>query len=128
MVRCLKSSVIWRSHNTDLTQHKDIVPSLPPDFHLLLKSEKYPIHSMMKYHSQGKDLARILTIQGHPEFTPSIVSHVVDMRVASGVFKGKDADEAKRRMGGKDGTGGEGLGRLGWAIWRVMLQEFPKAS
>lgn len=73
-------------------------------------------------------LARIFTIQGHPEFTPSIVSHVIDARVEAGVFNVGVAEEAKRRMGGKDGSGGEGLGRLGWAIWRVMLQELPPAS
>jgi GMP synthase-like glutamine amidotransferase len=113
-------------------QHKDTVTTLPPDFHLLLKSDKYPIHSMIKYHpsssassTSDEDLARILTIQGHPEFTPSIVSHVIDTRVDSGVFDPRVAEEAKRRMGGKDGSGGEGLGRVGWAIWRVMLQEIP---
>jgi GMP synthase-like glutamine amidotransferase len=109
-------------------QHKDIVPSLPPNFHLLLKSEKYPIHSMVKYHPSNSDLAQIFTIQGHPEFTPSLVSHVIDARVKAGVFKGEAAEEAKRRMGGKDGTGGEGLGRLGWAIWKVMLQDLPMAE
>lgn len=111
-------------------QHKDVVPSLPPNFHLLLKSEKYPVHSMVQYHpssSQNDPLARIFTIQGHPEFTPSIVSHIIDARVEAGVFKGQEAEEAKRRMGGKDGSGGEGLGRLGWAIWRVMLQDLPAA-
>lgn len=115
-------------YNTNV-QHKDIVPSLPPDFHLLLKSEKYPVHSMVKYHPtfSNEPLARIFSIQGHPEFTPSIVSHVIDVRVKAGVFKGQDADEAKRRAGGKDGTGGEGLGRLGWAIWKVMLQDLPQA-
>jgi len=84
---------------------------------------------MAKYSNEGEGepKARIFTIQGHPEFTPSIVSHVIDARVKTGVFKGKEAEEAKRRMGGKDGTGGEGLGRLGWAIWRVMLQDLPRA-
>jgi GMP synthase-like glutamine amidotransferase len=103
------------------------VPDLPPDFHLLLKSEKYQIHSMVKYHPQNENLARIFTIQGHPEFTPSIVSHVIDAREKTGVFKGEVAEEAKRRKGGKDGSGGEGLGRLGWAIWRVMLQDLSTA-
>jgi len=79
---------------------------------------------MLKYHPDQQH-ARIFTIQGHPEFTPSIVSHVIDAREKTGVFVGEVAEEAKRRKGGKDGSGGEGLGRLGWAIWRVMLQELP---
>lgn len=105
--------------------------SIPPNFHLLLRSEKYPVHSMVSYHASSpadKPLARIFSIQGHPEFTPSIVSHIIDARVEAGVFKGQEAEEAKRRKGGKDGSGGEGLGRLGWASWRVMLQDLPAAE
>jgi hypothetical protein len=85
---------------------------------------------MVKYHpssTEEKPLAQIITIQGHPEFTPSIVSHVVDLREGSGLFDPEMAKEAKRRMIGKDGTGGEGLGRVGWAIWRIMLQDLPPA-
>lgn len=83
---------------------------------------------MIKYHSsstQSNPLAHILTIQGHPEFTPSIVSHVVDARASTGIFDPEVTAEALRRLGGKDGSGGEGLGRVGWAIWRVLLQDLP---
>ena len=50
---------------------------------------------------------------------------MVDARVASGIFDEVTAMEARRRLGGKDGKGGEGFGRVGWAIWRFMLQELP---
>ena len=62
-------------------------------------------------------------MQGHPEFTPSIVSHIVDARSANGIFDQSATVEARRRLGGKDGSGGEGFGRVGWAIWRVLLHD-----
>ena len=96
----------------------------------MLKSDKYPVHSMLKLHPTStaeNPIAHILTVQGHPEFTPDIVSRIVDLRSESGVFDQVAAAEARRRAGGKDGSGGEGFGRIGWAIWRVMLQERPPA-
>lgn len=86
---------------------------------------------MVKLHPSStveQPLAQIFTVQGHPEFTPSIVSHIVDARSATGVFNPTATIEARRRLGGKDGSGGEGFGRVGWAIWRVLLQELPTAA
>ncbi|ORY28034.1 class I glutamine amidotransferase-like protein, partial [Naematelia encephala] len=108
--------------------HRDHVPSLPPGFHLLLSTPNYPVHSMIRYHpasTSSNPLAQILTVQGHPEFTPSIVSKMVDFRSQQGIFDPPTAQEARRRLGGKDGSGGEGFGRVGWAIWRVLLQDLP---
>ncbi len=83
---------------------------------------------MVKYHPSSTSqnpLAHIFAIQGHPEFTATIVSHIVDARSATGIFDGPATAEGRRRLGGKDGTGGEGFGRVGWAIWRVLLQILP---
>ncbi|WVO16933.1 hypothetical protein L204_104619 [Cryptococcus depauperatus] len=110
--------------------HKDHVPFVPPGCILLAKSDKYPVHSVLKLHpasTQSNPLAQVLTIQGHPEYTPSIVHHVINSRAASGVFDNITVQEARRRAGGRHGTGGEGFGRIGWAIWRVMLQNAPPA-
>ncbi|KIR70836.1 cytoplasmic protein [Cryptococcus deuterogattii CA1014] len=119
------------AHKVYLEQmHKDHVPSLPPGCTLLLSTPRYPIHSFFRPHPQSTPshpLAQILTIQGHPEFTPSIVNHVVNARDASGVFDEATTKEARRRAGGKHGTGGEGFGRIGWAVWRVLLQDLPPA-
>ncbi|KIR35382.1 cytoplasmic protein [Cryptococcus deuterogattii MMRL2647] len=119
------------AHKVYLEQmHKDHVPSLPPGCTLLLSTPRYPIHSFFRPHPQSTPshpLAQILTIQGHPEFTPSIVNHVVNARDASGVFDQATTKEARRRAGGKHGTGGEGFGRIGWAVWRVLLQDLPPA-
>lgn len=101
---------------------------MPPDFQLLLKTPRYPVHSMIKLHPSStaeNPLAHIFTVQGHPEFTPSIVSKMVDVRSEQGIFDSETAKEARRRLGGKNGTGGEGFGRVGWAIWRVILQDLP---
>lgn len=105
------------------------MPEVPEGFQLLATTKRYPVHSMIKlYPSEGQasasepPQAHIFTIQGHPEFTPSIVDIMVDVREAGGVFDEQTTAEARRRAGGKAGTGGEGLGKVGWAIWRVMLQ------
>jgi len=86
---------------------------------------------MIKLHPSSTDshpIAHILTVQGHPEFTPDIVEKVVDAREQTKVFDAPTTAEARRRLGGKDGSGGEGFGRVGWAIWRVMLQPRPEAD
>lgn len=85
---------------------------------------------MVKLHQSStpsKPLAQIFTVQGHPEFTPEIVNKILDVRIAGGVLSQEEGEESRRRAGGKDGSGGEGYGRLGWAIWRVMLQDLPHA-
>lgn len=68
-------------------------------------------------------IAQIFTVQGHPEYTPDIVHKMIDVREVEGKIDAATATEARRRAGGKDGSGGEGYGRVGWAIWRVMLPE-----
>ena len=83
---------------------------------------------MIKYHSAStieNPLAHVFCVQGHPEFSPGIVSHITDARSEAGIFDGPATAEARRRAGGKDGSGGEGFGRVGWAIWRVILQDLP---
>lgn len=64
---------------------------------------------------------RILTIQGHPEFTPDIVKKIIDRRMADKVFSDEVGREALRRVRGKSDAGGEGLGRVGWGVWNMML-------
>lgn len=105
------------------------MPSVPPGCQLLLTSERYPVHSFVKLHPAStpeKPLAQVLTIQGHPEFTPGIVQRMVNARAEQGIFDGPTTAEANRRLGGKDGSGAEGYGRLGWAMWKVIMQELPK--
>jgi GMP synthase-like glutamine amidotransferase len=94
--------------------HRDHVCSLPPGFHILLESQLYKNHSMVRYYP-GTKKVQIITIQGHPEFTPAIVSDVIDAREASGVLNEAQVAEARRRV-----QGGEGK-RLGRVIWNIIM-------
>ncbi|OCF35878.1 cytoplasmic protein [Kwoniella heveanensis CBS 569] len=65
---------------------------------------------------------QILTVQGHPEFTPDMVLRTIEARVKMGIFDEQLATEARRRAVGR-GDGGEGFGRVGWSVWKVLLQD-----
>ncbi|WVQ95299.1 hypothetical protein IAU59_002394 [Kwoniella sp. CBS 9459] len=65
---------------------------------------------------------QIFTVQGHPEFTPDMVLRTIEARVKMGIFDEELATEARRRAVGK-GDGGEGFGRVGWSVWKVLLQD-----
>lgn len=94
--------------------HRDWVSTAPPEFHILLQSKQYSNHSMVRYYP-GTEKPQIITIQGHPEFTPAIVSSIIDARSASGVLNETETAEARRRVQGGEGN------RLGKVIWSIML-------
>ena len=105
-------------------QHRDHVPTPPEGFITTLRSQKYPIQGMVKHHPMSTDrqpLAHIFTLQGHPEFVPELVEMMVNYRMEAGIFDVTVGAEALRRAWGKDKQGGEGLVRVGWSMWRVML-------
>ena len=87
---------------------------------MCLSTDKYPVQAMIKYH-EGSDRPHIFTIQGHPEFTPEIVHDMVEYRIAAGIFDEATGAEARRRAWGKGRQGGEGLSRVGWAVWDFLL-------
>lgn len=103
------------------------MPFPPAGFKVCLTTPKYPIQAMVKYRPEptgadtGAPIPHIFSVQGHPEFVPGLVGTMIDIRDSQGIFDAAVAAEARRRAGGRDGTGGEGLGRVGWAIWNVML-------
>ncbi len=102
-------------------QHKDHVPAPPPGFQVLLSTPAYPVHSMVKLRPSSAT-PQIFTVQGHPEYTPDIVKLMIETRFAEGRIDEGTFKEAGRRAGGKDGSGGEGFDRVGWTIWRVILE------
>ena len=105
--------------------HRDHVPNLPPNFTLLGSSTICPVQGMVQVYgtnqgapSEKIDLSNIhvLTLQGHPEFTASIVEKVVDVRAERGVFDQAVAEKARLdAVKTHDGTG-----RIGTTIWRVL--------
>lgn len=79
---------------------------------------------MVQYHPDSK-IPHIFTIQGHPEFVPELVHEMVEIRAAAGIIDEQTAVEARRRVWGKDKRGGEGLGCVGWSVWRMILSGPP---
>ena len=58
----------------------------------------------------------ILTVQGHPEFTASIIEKIIDMRSERGIF-----DQAVAEKGRLDAVKEhDGTGRIGSSIWKVL--------
>ena len=83
---------------------------------------------MVKSHlasTTDNPIGHILTLQGHPEFEPGMVEMLVDYREKNGIFDGETTAEARRRIWGKNRQGGEGLGRIGWSIWKFLLTPIP---
>jgi hypothetical protein len=61
---------------------------------------------------------RILTLQGHPEFTTGIVKEIIRVRGKSGVM---DRDTVENGLIRADDRN-DGDGTIGRAIWEVLLQ------
>ncbi|KAM0746901.1 class I glutamine amidotransferase-like protein [Meredithblackwellia eburnea MCA 4105] len=86
--------------------HSDHVPTLPPNFELLGSTPVCYNQGMLKRDSSkfshkegsgGFDLESIaiITVQGHPEFTPDIVGKIIDAREKSGVLSHEFADQSR---------------------------------
>lgn len=105
--------------------HRDHVPNLPPNFTLLGSSTVCAVQGMVQIYDTNENApsekiepsnVHILTVQGHPEFTASIVEKMVDMRVERGVFDQAVAEKARLdAVKEHDGTG-----RIGTSIWKVL--------
>uniref|UniRef100_A0A060TB90 ARAD1D29062p n=1 Tax=Blastobotrys adeninivorans TaxID=409370 RepID=A0A060TB90_BLAAD len=62
-----------------MQMHQDVVFELPPNTELLAYSD---VCKVQGFYRKGK----ILTFQGHPEFTQFITSAIIDLRHSAGVF------------------------------------------
>ncbi|KAI9297746.1 class I glutamine amidotransferase-like protein [Neoconidiobolus thromboides FSU 785] len=71
--------------------HQDHVVTIPSDFQILAKSSVSGIQGYLL-----KD--KILAIQGHPEFTHSIVHLIVEKRAEKGIFKKEQVNEIEDRL------------------------------
>lgn len=59
--------------------HRDIVYSYPPGVEALGSS---PVCSVQGMYAPG----RVITVQGHPEFTADIMREIIETRHATGIF------------------------------------------
>jgi len=72
--------------------HKDVVFEYPDGVEKLGASPRCLVQGMYK---KGK----LITMQGHPEFTEPIVSYLVKMRAEQGIFNEEQAKDALERVG-----------------------------
>jgi len=102
--------------------HRDHVPEILPGFELLGSTDVCNNQGMVRYTSDAPGrLARlpdirILTVQGHPEFTKSIVAKVVEIRTDKGIFTPEFARDAIRRNELRN----DGVDVIGRAIWKIL--------
>lgn len=77
--------------------HRDIVPELPAGFACLGSTPDCDIHGMVYPENPTtiKD-ARILTLQGHPEFFHDIVTTIIDIREEKGILTKELADQSRQ--------------------------------
>lgn len=119
--------------------HRDHVPTSPPRTHLLGSTDVSLNQGMVVFDAAsapppetlGSDAPHvdltsihILTVQGHPEFTESIMSKLLDARVE--LLGEKLVNDGRLRAGGipgkhhPDGLACDGVGRVGKVIWGVL--------
>ncbi|PSR78425.1 hypothetical protein PHLCEN_2v7416 [Hermanssonia centrifuga] len=106
--------------------HRDHVPEVPTACRLLASTPvamnqgfiRYPPHHPLPdsvLDISLKDI-QIFTVQGHPEFTKSIVDTIVDAREAAGVFDKATAEGARERSTWRN----DGVSVIAKVIWGVL--------
>ncbi|KAJ7595954.1 class I glutamine amidotransferase-like protein [Mycena floridula] len=102
--------------------HRDHVPTIPKNFHLLGSTAVSVNQGMVKFSSSYTDgqvvnpsQIHVFTVQGHPEFTEPIVSKIIEVRTRAGVIPLSQAqDSVKRKDWRNDGV------IIAKGIWRVL--------
>ncbi|KAF8549194.1 class I glutamine amidotransferase-like protein [Imleria badia] len=137
---------IFGSDQLDMQQiHRDHVPTVPPNAHLLGSTDVTPNQGMVLFDpaSVPADLnsdtpsipltsIHVLTVQGHPEFTEPIMRMLLDERAEK--LGETLVNEARLRAGGvpgrhhPDGLACDGVGRIGKVIWGVLGVVLPQGE
>lgn len=105
--------------------NRDHVPTKPPSFHIIVSSDHSPNHGMVRF-SQSEfsgdapplnfrltDI-HILTSQGHPEFTESIMRMLLNARRE--LLGTEVVDDGQGRAGNQN----DGIAVVGKAMWGIM--------
>lgn len=74
--------------------HKDMVYEVPSEVEQLAHS---PVCANQGMYAKG----RLITVQGHPEFTDEIVTELLEARHASGVFDDTMYKDGMNRVGSR---------------------------
>lgn len=74
--------------------HRDVVYDYPPEVEQLGSSPRCDVQGMYVKN-------RLITVQGHPEFTEEIVTELLETRHTSGVFDDTMYKEAMNRVGNR---------------------------
>ena len=101
--------------------HRDHVPEVPEGFLLLGSSPVSPVQGMvLPYPSSPRPLSpnsvHVFSVQGHPEFTASIVNPIIDARSTSGAMTPVTVAEGRVRAVREH----DGPGVIGRTIWRIL--------
>lgn len=101
--------------------HKDHVPVIPENFTLLGSTAVSQNQGMVKRYTTSSQQWKageihVLTVQGHPEFSPDIVNLVVDAREKSGVMDAETVRTAREKANKRD----DGVGPIGKAVFAVL--------
>jgi len=91
--------VLGKEHETMsmLNMHVDHVVTAPRDVRVLTTTALSPNQTMLRISKDGKS-SSIITIQGHPEYTPAIITEFLEMRVESGVFTEEFVNSVKAAL------------------------------
>jgi len=103
--------------------HQDHIPQLPDGVHLLGSTGVSYNQGMVRYAksadvqtSPSVEDIQIFTVQGHPEFTETLVTGIIDARKAAGIFSAEVAEDAMRRRYAQN----DGVSVVGRAIWKIL--------
>lgn len=102
--------------------NRDHVPTVPPGFKLLGSSDLCYNQGMVKYiPDESGELAKlsdiqIITVQGHPEFTKSIIAVLVGFRAEKGILTPECAQDAIKRNELRN----EAPVVVGSAVWKIL--------
>ena len=100
--------------------HRDHVPEVPEGCDLLASSPVCMNQGFIRYTPGSssrtpKDI-QIFTVQGHPEFTESLVRKVVDLRSSTGVIDQATAESARARAKWRN----DGVPVIAKVIWQIL--------